>query len=79
MKYEYLKHQMVGKYNLRASSLISLASKLSDGGHGSTGSSNGGGVCRCSGGGQMKGSVVPLHHADTTKQTTMAAGSHAKL
>lgn len=45
---------------LRASSLVSLARRLSGGGKGSTGSSKGGGVCRWCGGGQMKGSVVPL-------------------
>lgn len=45
---------------LSASSLISRVTRLSGGGKGRVGSSKGAGVCRCSGGGQMKGSEVPL-------------------
>lgn len=45
---------------LSASSLVSLVIRHSGGGKGRVGSSKGGGVCRCSGGGQMKGSEVPL-------------------
>lgn len=60
---------MIAAAYLSASSWVSLASRLSAGGDGSTGSSKEGGVCRCSGGGHIKGSVVPLHRSRETHRT----------